>query len=122
MFSSSAKWPFSIIRSASSIHKNRIARTLADNSSSCSSVMVQFVRVYSTYRLHQIPKTTRGSNKDITSSLHNPLLFLRAQTTNNTSNTDSWWSLGRFDSLSDDLVQVINDLDSQLSSGTEDQS
>jgi hypothetical protein len=75
-----------------------------------------------TYRLHQIPKTTRGSNKDITSPLHDPLLFLRTQPTNDTSNTDSWWSLGRFDSLSDDLVQVINDLDSQLSSGTEDQS
>jgi len=49
-------------------------------------------------------------------------LFLRTQTTNNTSDTDSWWSLGRFDSLSDDLVQVVDYLDSQLSSGAENQS
>jgi hypothetical protein len=75
-----------------------------------------------TYRLHQIPKTTRGSNKDITSPLHDPLLFLRAQPTNDTSNTDPGWSLGGLDSLSDDLVQVVDYLDSQLSSGAEDQS
>jgi hypothetical protein len=122
MFSSSAKWPFSIIRSASSIHKNRIARTLAESSSSCASAMAQFVRVYSTYRLHQIPQTTGGSDEYITSPLHDPLLFLRTQTTDNTSNTDPGWSLGRFDSLSDDLVQVVDYLNSQLSSGAKDQS
>ena len=57
-----------------------------------------------TYRLHQIPKTTGGSDKDITTPLYDPLLFLRTETTNNTSDTDPRWSLGRFDSLGNDLV------------------
>lgn len=114
MFSSSAKCPFSIILSASSITKNRNPRILAPSSSSCqvSSCSGRFsgAKGAVAHRLHEIPQSTGSSHQYIAAPLQHPLLLLCAQTTNDGPHADTRWSGFLLHRQGHDAVEAVHDL------------
>ena len=71
-----------------------------------------------TYRFNEIPESTRGSHEDIASTFYYPLLLLRTQATDHTSDTDSGWTFGFGRSMGDYLVEVIDHLNGEFSRWT----
>ena len=76
------------------------------------------------HRLDQVPQSSRRCHQNIATPVHDSLLLLRTQSSDNTADTDSRGSLLLFilRSVLDKLVQVVDDLQSQLSRWTQDQS
>jgi hypothetical protein len=120
MFSSSAKWPFSIIRSASSMIKKRKRRIPVASFSSWSSASAG---VGGTHRFDQIPQSSGGRYENVAPSLDYSFLLLRTETSDHAADADPRRT-GRLavQRMLDDFVQMVDHLQRQFSRRAQDES